>query len=164
MKRFFFLLLFLSLVISSFGGEKGKSLPDYRLKNTDGKFVKISEIIKDKVALINFWATWCSPCAKEMKSFKKLYKKFKGEDFIIVSISIDDSKTQNKVKPYIRSRKIPFVVLQDPNRDYFKMCHFANVPSTILVDKNGKMVFTHTGYRPGDEKKLETKIKMLLGK
>ncbi|RMI19504.1 MAG: TlpA family protein disulfide reductase [Calditrichaeota bacterium] len=139
-----------------------KDAPDFSLPMLDGKTYRLSEHIGEGVILINFWATWCIPCHSEMKALRKIYQKYHDQGLEILSISIDDPKTVSKVKGFVRSKKYPFTILLDTNNEVFQLYRGSNPPLSVLINQQGKIVYTHTGYRKGDEKALEEHIQKLL--
>jgi thiol-disulfide isomerase/thioredoxin len=112
--------------------------------------------------IISFWATWCSPCKKELENMTDLMPDWKEKYKVrLVAISIDDSRNEMKVKPYVDGKKWKFPVLIDVNQDTRRVLNYPNVPYTLLVDKNGKIVYKHIGYQEGDEFVLEDQLKKL---
>jgi cytochrome c biogenesis protein CcmG, thiol:disulfide interchange protein DsbE len=140
-----------------------KSLPSFKLKSMNGQTVASSSLLGKGPVIINFWATWCIPCMQEMTALKPIYEKYKAQGLQVVSISIDDAKTQSKVPAVVQSKGWPFLILMDPNKEAYDKCSISNAPEMLVVDKNGKIVDRHQGYAPGDEKKTEKLIRGLLG-
>ena len=138
--------------------------PDFNLPDMDGKNYQLSENTGKGPILINFWATWCMPCRAEMKKLKDIYKDYHDQGLEILSISIDDTKTVNKVKGFVKTNRYPFTILLDTNSEVFQLYQGSNPPQTVLIDQNGKIAYTHTGYRKGDEIKLAEEIAKLLKK
>ena len=138
--------------------------PDFNLPDMDGKNYQLSENTGKGPILINFWATWCIPCRAEMKKLKDIYKDYHDQGLEILSISIDDTKTVNKVKGFVKTNRYPFTILLDTNSEVFQLYQGSNPPQTVLIDQNGKIAYTHTGYRKGDEIKLAEEIAKLLKK
>ncbi|MGH1363222.1 MAG: TlpA family protein disulfide reductase [Calditrichia bacterium] len=163
MRKILFMLLLILLAARPLAAQGGNA-PDFVLPNPDGENYQLSENIGEGPILLNFWATWCVPCLAEMKKLKRIHKRYKDKGLQILSITIDDTKTVGKVKSVVNSNKFPFTILFDTNREVFKLYQGENPPHTVLIDKEGKIVYTHTGYRKGDEKKLEKRIIELLDK
>ena len=111
---------------------------------------------------ISFWLLACEPCKKEMKYLDQFNNKYSENGFKVVSVNTDNSRTINRVKPYINSKKYSFTVLNDPKSLFFRKLGGKICPYLILVDKDGNIVSKHTGYNPGDEIKLEKEIIELL--
>jgi peroxiredoxin len=109
---------------------------DFSLKDLTGKTWTLSEL-RGKVVLVNFWATWCPPCRKEMPDLQKLYEQFGPQGLVILGIS--DEETQ-KVEPFIHERKVTFPVLLDPGRKANDAFIVEGIPKTFVYDRNGKLV------------------------
>jgi len=137
-----------------------QTLPGVTLKNTEGKNVDVSEYAKNgKITIISFWATWCKPCIKELRNLNDLLDDW-IEDYNVelVAVSVDDSRNSARVKPFSDGQGWDFDILLDPNGELQRDLNVTNPPVTLLVDQNGKIVYTHTGYLEGDELDLEDKI------
>lgn len=160
MKNTIFTVLLLLLTNGLFAQA---DLPSTSLRDLNGKQVVFNEAFeKGKVTLVSFWATWCVPCKQEIKNIKTKLPDWKKEvDFNYMTVSIDDARATAMVKTYAKSQGWDFPVLLDPNSDLKRSLNFQNVPFTIIVDKNGKIVSQHTGYEEGSELELFKKIKEL---
>jgi thiol-disulfide isomerase/thioredoxin len=90
-----------------------------------------------KVVLVNFWATWCPPCQKEIPALETLYKRFGGQGLIILAISDEDGKT---VKPFIESRKVTYPILLDSGRKVNDLFQVEGIPKSFVYDRSGKLV------------------------
>lgn len=93
--------------------------------------------LKGKVVLVNFWATWCPPCRKEMPDLQALYDKYKDQGFVVLSISDEDAA---KVGPFIAERKISYPVLLDPERKVHEEFIVEGIPKSFVYDREGKLV------------------------
>ena len=140
-----------------------KELPSLVLNDLDGKKINVADYGSNgKITVISFWATWCSPCKKELNNISYLYKDWQDDyDMELVAISIDDVRNVSKVKTYVNGQAWDYEVLLDTNEDLKRMMNFQTVPYTVLINKEGKIVYTHAGYVEGDEYILEEKIKAL---
>lgn len=165
-----FLLFFTTASISAQDGSAvkevftKKELPNLVLDDMYGKKVNVSEFGKNgKVTVLSFWATWCSPCKKELNNISYLYEDWMDDyDMELIAISIDDVRNISKVKTYVNGQAWDYDVLLDTNEDLKRMMNFQTVPYTVLIDQNGYIVYTHSGYVEGDEYILEEKIKALM--
>ena len=137
-------------------------VPNIKLKKLNGKSVMLYNYIKEGPVLINFWATWCSPCKKEMVYLDQFEKKYGDKGFSILSVSTDSQKSLSQVRSYIRSKKYTFPVFQDPNSQTFKKLNGNIMPTNILINKDGKILWRHYGYLPGDEIDMEKEIRSAL--
>ena len=116
--------------------DRKREHPEFTLTDLSGKTWTFSEL-RGKVVLVNFWATWCPPCRKEMPDLETLYARLRAKGFVVLGIS--DEKTE-KVKPFIRERKISFPVLLDPGRKVNGMFMVEGIPKSFVYDREGKLV------------------------
>ena len=158
MKHLAALFILFSLVINI--QAQKSSLPKVEVKTLDGKMIEVRDIQKEgKPMVINFWATWCKPCVKELNAIRDLYPDWEDEaDFQFVAISVDDSRSQHNVAPFVKGRGWEYEVFLDSNSDLKRAMNVVNVPHTFLYDKQGKLVWQHSGYSVGDEDILFEKI------
>jgi len=144
---------------------QAQGLPDTQIKDVNsGKKLPFNESIeKGKVTVISFWATWCVPCKKEIKNISLKLPAWKKEaDFNYVTISIDEARAEGLVRTYAISQGWSFPFYMDPNSDLKRSLSFQNVPYTMIIDKNGKVAFTHSGYEEGGESEIWAKVKELV--
>jgi thiol-disulfide isomerase/thioredoxin len=113
-------------------------------KTTDGKTISLADL-KGKVVLVNFWATWCAPCREEMPAIIALHEKYKDRGLVVLSIASDD--TPEPVDALLKDSPLPFTVVygtEDMKRTYA----INALPTTVLIDKSGQIVFDIDGYNP----------------
>lgn len=161
MKKIIFSAAFAFLSLASFA--QNQELPKTMVRDINGKQIAFNETIeKGKLTLVSFWATWCIPCKQEIKNIKTKLPDWQKElDFNYMTVSIDDSRATAMVKTYSKSQGWTFPVYLDPNSDLKRSLNFQNVPYTMIVDKNGKIVYQHTGYEEGSENGLFDLLKEL---
>jgi peroxiredoxin len=109
---------------------------DFTLTDLRGRAWHLREL-KGKVVLVNFWATWCPPCRKEMPDLDALYQKFKDQGFVVLSISDEEAA---KVSPFVAERKISYPVLLDPGRKVNEAFVVEGIPKSFVYDREGKLV------------------------
>ena len=153
-------LSLLLIVALSYGQEK--SLPQAKLKDLQNKSQSLEKIVDGKITLINFWATYCGPCRKEMKHLNRINKTYTDQGVQVIGISIDDSRTVGRVKSMVKSQKLDYTILLDTEQKLYKNFNTSAMPFSILVDAQGKILWEHTGYLPGDETQMENEIKKAL--
>lgn len=155
-----FVLLFAVLVVSGLHAQQKSDLPNVTIKDLQGKDINIAKLSNNgKPFVITFWATWCGPCIKEHNALDEVYQDWKDETGVkIYSVSIDDSRTTAKVKPFVEGKGWDFEVLLDANGDLKRAMNVNNPPHTFLFDGSGKIVYQHTGYFDGAEEELYEEI------
>jgi len=116
---------------------------DFSLKDLKGKSWTLSQL-RGQVVLVNFWATWCPPCRKEMPDLETLYKRFSGEGLVILAISDEDDA---KVRPFIAEQKYTYPILLDPGRLINTRYLIEGIPETLLYDHSGKLVAQSSDMR-----------------
>ncbi|WP_231373950.1 TlpA family protein disulfide reductase [Aureivirga marina] len=137
------------------------SLPQISLKNLKGETVDIKSLEKDGLVMINFWATWCGPCVKELNALSEEYDEIVEDTKVkIVAVSIDDARTAPRVNAFVNGKGWPFDVLLDSNSDLKRAMNVGNVPHVFII-KNGKIVYSHSGYTEGAEYELIEKLEEL---
>lgn len=154
-------------LVISFSAVAQSELPDTQVKdvNTGKKIAFNKAFTEGKVTLVNFWATWCVPCKKEIKNVtKKMPDWLKEAEFDYVTVSVDESRAEGLVRSYAKSQGWEFPYYIDANSDLKRSLNFQNVPFTMIVDKQGKIAYMHTGYEEGGEEEVWAKIKELSAK
>tara|TARA_B100000131_G_C18056579_1_gene588683 strand:- start:520 stop:1104 length:585 start_codon:yes stop_codon:yes gene_type:complete len=154
-----FILIFFVLITNVFAEDK---LPDTFLKDLNGKKVSVHDYLDGGPLLISFWFLACEPCKKEMKFLDEYHQKYSESGFKVLSINTDNSRTINRVKPFVKSKKYTFPILNDPKSLFFRKLGGKVCPYTVLVDHEGNIIKKHSGYNPGDEVKLEKEIKDMI--
>lgn len=162
--------LILATTFTSFGQEDAvkdalKRVASVTIKDMDGNDVNTADMGFDGPVIISFWATWCSPCKRELNTIHEVYEDWKAETGVnLVAVSIDDERTKNSVPMYVNGKAWDYLVLMDTNSDFKRAMGVNNVPHTFLLDKEGNIVYSHNNYAPGDEEELyEHLLKLVEG-
>lgn len=141
-----------------------QSLPAVQLKNLAGETISTGDLaVEGHPTLICFWATWCSPCKRELNNYAELYDDWQDETGVnIVAVSIDDQRSIRRVAPYVNSVLWDYDVLLDPNKDFARAMQVVNVPHTFLVNGEGEIVWQHNNYADGDEEEVYEQLLNLI--
>jgi peroxiredoxin len=102
------------------------------------------------------------PCIEELKQMRRIYEKYEEKDVQFLAISVDDPKTVSRVNSFVKSRKYPYTILLDTNNEVMTLYQSKVPPYTVIINKDGEVVYTHVGYRMGDEKQVDEILKGLL--
>ncbi len=152
--------LFLKIRIHSLKGNKGA--PDFSLQDLNGKKVQIKQY-KGKVIFLNFWATWCGPCKEEMPSLEALHQQLAGENFALLTISVDYEGSK-PVQGFISKNRYTFPVLLDPNGETLDLFEVKGIPTTFIIDRKGIVIGRAIGPRDWKTPEVFSLINLLVGK
>jgi thiol-disulfide isomerase/thioredoxin len=114
------------------------------VKDVDGKAVRLSQY-RGRVVLLNFWATWCGPCRREIPSLVALYRDYKDRGFVVLGVSVD--KEVRLIKPYARAMKMNYPVLIGAGREEFNTLFgpFVGFPTSVVLERDGTVCVKHVG-------------------
>lgn len=158
------LLVLAFLALTTAAG--AQSLPAVTLKDINGKTVRTDTLSNNgKPFIIDFFATWCKPCNRELSAISEVYDEWKEETGVkLFAVSIDQAQNINKVKPLVDGNGWEYDVLLDPNSDFKRALGIQMIPYVLIVDGNGKIVYKHNGYTEGAEQELIEKVRELIKK
>lgn len=134
--------------------------PDFKLPARAGGEVALSGL-KGQVVLVNFWATWCGPCRKEMPLLEQIYKKYKGLGFTLLAVNVEEDSAGAE-KWLQETAPVTFPVLFDKRNEVTKLYDVTAMPSTVIVDRKGQVRFVHYGYTEGTENEYQDQVRTLL--
>jgi len=165
-KNLALMLLFVTSILLAQEGENKLrgTAPNFELEDMEGNIYGLNDFLGKGPILISFWATWCKPCIEELKAYNVTFENYKEEGFTFVAISTDSERSIAKVKPFISSMNYKFPVLLDPNSDVARQYYARVMPYSVMLDKEGNILYSHVGYSRGDELKVEEIVKQQLAK
>ena len=156
-------MLFLMLALFVGISASAQTLPDVKLENLEGKVVSTKDLTDGTPMIISFWSTTCKPCIMELNAINEsLYEWTEEVDMKVVAISVDDARTVSRARAMTSGQGWDdFVCLFDKNQDFKRAMNVSLTPHTFIVDGDGTIVYSHSGYTPGSEQELFEKIKSL---
>ncbi len=159
-------LLVLTMFLFAAAQNISAQLPSFKIKTIDGKTIDTATLSNDgKPFIIDFFATWCKPCNRELSAISDVYEDWQKETGVkLYAVSIDKAQNANKVKPLVDQNGWPYEVLLDVNSDFRKSFGGEMIPFVIICDGNGKIVYKHNGYTEGAEQEIIAKVKELIAK
>lgn len=145
------------------GGAVVLATGDFSLRDTRGKTIRLSDYLGKKVILLNFWATWCIPCAAELPHLQRLYAELEDEGLVILGISMDGPESVANVGSWVRRYSLSFpVLLDEETRVVGKYNPKRAAPFNVLFGLDGSVVKTREGFTAGDEAEIEADVRALL--
>ena len=127
--------------------KKGQPAPDFTLKDIDGKAWKLSDLKGKKIVLIDFWATWCNICKREMPVLERVYKEYKGKGVEFLGIALDDVDKTKQIRKILEEKGVTYPILIDQDQkvatEVYQLA--GPIPFKVVIDTNGTIVYDHVG-------------------
>jgi peroxiredoxin len=133
--------------------------PDFTLRSLNGANLRLREQ-RGRVVMLNFWATWCGPCREEMPQLNKLYAKYRASGFVLLGVNVDDDA--HHASDAASKMGLAFPVLLDTDKTVSRLYDVSTMPSTMLIDRDGRLRHLHRGYHAGYEDEYDRQIRELL--
>lgn len=158
MKRLLLFLCVMGLAVSA-----SAQLPKVQVKDISGRTVSTDTLSNNgKPFIIDFFATWCKPCNRELDAIAEVYDEWREETGVkIFAVSIDQGQNINKVKPLVDNHGWEYDILLDTNSDFKQALGIQMIPYVLIVDGQGNIVYKHNGYTDGAETELIEKVREL---
>jgi peroxiredoxin len=137
----------------------GAPAPQFTLGARSGQSVSLAQF-KGQVVMLNFWASWCGPCRQEMPLLESIYKKYNRLGFTLIGVNVEPDS--NAANDWLKQTPVSFPILYDKESRVSKMYDVAGMPSTVIIDRAGKVRMLHRGYKPGDENEYLDSIRTLV--
>lgn len=159
--KIFSLILLIPLVFAFAEEGVAADAPSFTLEDVDGNTVHLDSLLTEGPVLISFWALWCKMCIKELDALRPYAAEFDSLNITLLAISQDKTRSVPKVKPFATSHKWEYQVVLDPENVMRGLYNVQAMPTFFIIDQNKKIVFTHQGYKPGDEELIIAKVREL---
>ena len=158
------LLVSLVIILGAFVSTVHAQLPKVILRDISGKTISTDTLNNGgKPFIIDFFATWCKPCNRELDAIHEVYEEWVEETGVkLYAVSIDVAQNINKVKPLVDNHGWEYDVLLDPNSDLRRTLGIQMIPYTLICDGKGNIVYKHNGYTDGAESELIDKVRELV--
>ena len=141
------------------GSSPAAPAPAFTLAARGGQDVSLAQY-KGNVVMINFWASWCGPCRQEMPLLESIYKKYNKMGFTMIGVNVEPDS--NAANDWLKATPVSFPILYDRDSKVSKLYDVAGMPSTVIIDRSGKLRVLHRGYKPGDENEYLDSIRTLI--
>ena len=149
----------LAIAVPALAGSASAPAPQFTLTARGGRDVSLAQY-HGQVVMINFWASWCGPCRQEMPLLESIYKKYNKLGFTLLGVNVEpDSKAADE---WLQATPVTFPILYDKESKVSRLYEVAGMPSTVIIDRRGKLRMLHRGYKPGDESEYLDSIRSLI--
>ena len=149
----------LSVALPALAGPTGAPAPSFTLAARGGQNVSLTQY-KGQVVMLNFWASWCGPCRQEMPLLESIYRKYNKMGFTMIGVNVEPDS--NAANDWLKATPVSFPILYDRDSKVSKLYDVAGMPSTVIIDRSGKVRVLHRGYKPGDENEYLDSIRTLI--
>jgi peroxiredoxin len=149
----------LALAASAANISPGSTAPAFQLPSSSNAPLALNDL-KGQVVLINFWASWCGPCRQEMPVLEQMYKKYKAAGFTLLGVNVEPKSAD--ALGFLKATPVSFPILFDTESQVSKLYEVAGMPSTVILDRTGKVRYIHHGYKPGEESEYLDQIRNLM--
>lgn len=133
--------------------------PDFTLQSSTGENVRLAEQ-RGQVVMLNFWASWCGPCRKEMPLLDEMSKRYSSAGFVLYGVNVEEDNTD--AKKLLKELGVTFPILFDTESKASSLYSVDAMPTTVVIDKKGVIRYVNRGYKAGDENKYRDQIRELI--
>ena len=162
-------LLMLHLTVRPAHGASGPPLslesaraPAFRTRTVSGDALSLEKLLARGPVLLDFWATWCHPCLAELPELEALHRRYRERGLTVIGVSEDGPRNFARVRPFAAKLGLTFPIVLDEDGRIQQLYQARALPTTVLIDAAGVIVTVREGYRPGDTRRLETAIELLV--
>ena len=141
--------------------KEGQQAPALTLATLDGGRASLTDHL-DRLVILNFWATWCGPCAIEMPSLEALWRRYRDRGLVVVAVSVDRGAPRGLLEPYVHRLKLTFPILLDPDASTSEGWRVTALPATFIIRPGGDVTGMAVGVREWDGTEMRSLIERLL--
>lgn len=134
-------LLVLALPLHAEAGGTGKTLYPLESFGLEGTVPDLT----GKIVVLDFWASWCGPCAKSFPSLDALYKEYRGRGVVVLGINLDEKRSA--MDAFLKKRPVSFPIVRDAKHKLVAKVNVASMPTSVLLDRSGQERFRHNGFK-----------------
>lgn len=152
-------ILTLLCAVFAVASVSAQQLPDVQVENAQGKIVSVRSLSNGKPMIISYWSIACKPCIQELNAINDALADWRSEAEVeVVAVSVDDARLKASAKAIASSRGWEFICVYDENQDLKRAMNVSLTPQSFVVDAEGNIIYSHSGYTPGSEQELFDKI------
>ena len=137
----------------------GAPAPAFQLASNTGKPVNLDSL-KGQIVLVNFWASWCGPCRKEMPILEQLNRQFHNKGVTLIGVNVEPNSAA--AADWLKATPVSFPILFDTDSKVSKLYQVEGMPNTVILDRKGNVRYIHRGYQPGAENEYLDQIRALI--
>lgn len=157
--RVVLLFCLMSVTAAVQGKETNEPAPDFTLDSSQGENLRLEDF-RGQVVMLNFWASWCGPCRREMPLMDDLYQQYKNLGFTVLAVNVDENR--DEAVRFLAKVPVTYPILYDSEGRVSEQYKVQAMPTTLMIDREGRVRFVHYGYTPGYEDDYEVQIRHLL--
>ena len=153
-------LAFAPALATSIGGlHTGAPAPQFQLASSSGKPLSLTDL-KGRIVLVNFWASWCGPCRKEMPLLEQLNRQYRTKGVTLVGVNVEPDSAA--ATDWLKATPVSFPILFDVDSKVSKLYQVEGMPNTVILDRKGNVRYIHRGYSAGAENEYLDQIRALI--
>ena len=141
---------------------EGQRGPAFTLRSLDGRSTTFGDLTRDRLVVLNFWATWCQPCTVEMPTLEALWSRYRERGLTVVGISVDRGAPRTLLEPYVRGLKLTFPILLDPEMKTANAWRVTSLPATFIIRPGGEVAGFAVGARDWNSDEVRALLEPML--